>query len=333
MEERFSRQLILPQVGEEGQRHLNRARVLVLGCGALGSHTAASLLRAGVRRLILVDRDVVELSNLQRVAVYTTADLGRPKAEALGQALKRIDPEAEVEAYTAHLGPREAEELVPHVDLVVDGLDNMESRYLVNDACVKHRVPWIYTAVLATYGMTMPILPGKGPCLKCLFPQPPPPGSLPTCATAGILGPVPQALAALQVTAAIQILLGSPDLRPGELLHLDLWTRRLERLAVERAADCPTCGRGEFEFLGRSSRTATLCGDAVHVLPRAKTDLDLTVLAERLSRLGEVRLHEGVLLANIEGVSFTVFPDGRAIVKGVRDPDRAQALYDQYIAR
>ena len=183
------------------------------------------------------------------MAAFTRDDVGKPKAQALASHLLRIDPGAELEPHVAHLGPEEAEAVIPEVDLVVDGLDNLETRYLVNDVCVKHGVPWIYTAVLATYGMTMPIIPEEGPCLRCLFPTPPPAGSLPTCATAGILGPVPQALAALQATLAIQVLLGSSELRPGELVHVDLWARRMGTLAVERASDCPTCSRREFEFL------------------------------------------------------------------------------------
>jgi adenylyltransferase/sulfurtransferase len=333
MDERFVRQVILPELGEEGQRRLLRARVLVAGCGALGTHTAEALLRAGVRRLLLVDRDVVALHNLHRVALYTLGDVGKPKAQACAAHLQRIDPTAAVSAHVLHLGPGEAAELVPGVDLVVDGLDNLETRYLLNDACVRHGIPWIYTAVLATYGMTMPILPGKGPCLRCLFPDLPPAGALPTCATAGILGPVPQALAALQAATAIQILLKSPALHPGELLHLDLWTRRLSTVQVEQAPNCPACGRGVFEFLAQVSKAVALCGDGVQVLPRLPGRVDLDALAERLSGLGRVRLRASVLFAEIEGVSLTVFSDGRAILKGVRDPDHAQALYDRYLAR
>ncbi|HEU67807.1 MAG TPA: thiazole biosynthesis adenylyltransferase ThiF, partial [Candidatus Acetothermia bacterium] len=193
-------------------------------------------------------------------------------------------------------------------------------------------VPWVYTAVLATYGMTMPIVPARGPCLRCLFPDPPPPGTIPTCAEAGILGPVPAALAALQAATAIQVLVRSPDLVPGGLLRLDLWAGRAETTRVERAADCPCCGKRRFEFLSRPSRTTILCGDAVQVLPRTRGDLDLDGLAARLTPLGKVRLAGGVLVASLEGAQLTVFPDGRALVKRA-SPDRAQTLYDRYIAR
>ncbi len=330
---RFVRQIVLPELGEEGQRRLLNASALIVGCGALGTHTAEILLRAGVERLVLVDRDLVEETNLHRVALFTHHDLGRPKAEAAADALRRIVPQATITARVAHLDPELAEELVPQVDLVLDGLDNLDTRYLVNDACVKHGIPWVYTAVLATYGITMPIVPERGPCLRCLFPAPPPLGAIPTCAEAGILGPVPAAIAARQATTAIQILARSPALRPGGLVHLDLWTGRAETTAVERVAGCPCCGERRFEFLARPSRTSILCGDGVQVLPRTRGDLDLDGLAARLTPLGEARVRRGVLVASVEGAQLTVFPDGRALVKGVSDPNRAQALYDQYIAR
>lgn len=333
MRDRFARQIVLPQVGEEGQRKLCGKRVLVAGCGALGTHTAEALLRAGVRHLVLVDRDVVEEHNLHRVSLFTPKDLGRPKAEALAEKLLAIDPAAKIEARVAHLAGDLAEELVPTVDLVVDGLDNLETRYVVNDACVKHEKPWIYTAVLATYGMLMPIWPGRGPCLRCLFPNPPAPGSIPTCAEAGILGPVPRALAALQAAAAIRLLLEGPGAPLGTLVYMDLWNLRTQTVEVKRNPACPTCVDRAFSFLGEGSRTAVLCGDAVQILPRSKATLDLPALLRRLSPLGRAELRHGLLFIEIEGATITVFPDGRALFKGVSDPNRAQALYDQYIAR
>ncbi|HAZ28101.1 TPA: hypothetical protein DCY65_03915 [Candidatus Acetothermia bacterium] len=331
MELRFARQTALPQLGEEGQERLGEATVLVVGCGALGTHTAEILLRAGVGRLILVDRDLVEVTNLHRVSLFTPADVGRLKADAAAEALLRISPEATVTPHVAHLGPDLAAEIIPGVDLVADGLDNLETRYLVNDVCVKHGIPWIYTAILATYGMTMPILPGAGPCLRCLFPDAPPPGAIPTCAQAGILGPVPPALSALQATAAIQVLAGTP-FPPGRLFYLDLWAGRAETTQVERAADCPCCRRRRFEFLANPPRAVSLCGDSVQILPRGRRRLDLQDLAVRLARVGAAQVAGDILLVSIEGVTMTVFRDGRAIVKGVLDPNRAQALYDQYVA-
>lgn len=330
---RYIRQTILPQIGEDGQRSLGEKRALVVGCGALGTHTAEALLRAGVKRLFLVDRDLVEVHNLHRVSLFTPKDVGRPKAAAAAEKLRTIDPEAEITTYVAHLDPELAEELVPKADLVVDGLDNLETRYLLNDACVRYGKPWIYTAVLATYGMTMPIVPERGPCLRCLFPNPPAPGTIPTCAEAGILGPVPKALAAIQAASGLAILLGSPEVRPGELLYLDLWGRRTQTVQVQRAGNCPTCVLKDFQFLREASRTVSLCGEAVQILPREKTGVDLGALAGRLSRLGRAAIRNGILFAEIEGASFTIFPDGRALVKGAGDPRRAQALYDQFIAR
>jgi len=330
---RFARQTVLPELGEEGQQRLEKASALVVGCGALGSHTAEILARAGVGRLVLVDRDLVEETNLHRVSLFTPQDIGRPKAEAAAEHLARIAPEVSVTPHVAHLGPELAEELVPQADVVLDGLDNLETRYLVNDACVKHGVPWVYTAVLATHGMTMTITPGDGPCFRCLFPTPPTPGAIPTCAEAGILGPVPAALAALQAASAIRILAGSPGLSRGRLVHLDLWTRQAETVTAERAPDCPCCGQSRFEFLVQRTQAVDLCGDSVQIIPQRRAALDLEDLAARLGQLGRTRVAHGVLVAEVEGVLLTVFADGRAIVKGVPDPFRAQALYDQYVAR
>jgi len=333
MNGRFLRQIVLPQVGEEGQRKLARKRVLVAGCGALGTHTAEALLRAGVRHLVLVDRDLVEEHNLHRVSLFGPADVGRPKAEAAAEKLRALDPEAQIEAHVVHFDGPLAEELVPKVDLVVDGLDNLETRYVVNDACVKHEKPWVYTAVLATYGLTMAIWPERGPCLRCLFPNPPAPGSIPTCAEAGILGPVPKALAALQAGLALRLLLRGPEAPLGTLLYLDLWELRVQTVEVKRNPACPTCVGHDFAFLREGSRVVFLCGDVLQILPKGKAVLDLGDLAARLSALGRVELRHGVLFAELEGTALTVFADGRALVKGVKDPQRAQALYDQYIAR
>ncbi len=249
MDERYARQLILTELGAGGQRKLAASHVLVVGCGALGSHTAEALARAGVGRLTLVDRDVLEVHNLHRVGLMASAELGRPKAVLCVSALRRIVPETRLHAEVVEFGPEQAKAWVPEVDLVVDGLDNLETRYLVNDACVKYGVPWNYTAVLATHGMSMPILPGKGPCLRCLFPQPPPTDSLPTCATAGILGPVPMALAALQAATALRILAEPETAMEATLIQLDLWGRHVDYVPVARAQGCPACGRGEFVFL------------------------------------------------------------------------------------
>ncbi len=331
--DRFARQRVLPELGEGGQRRLGEATALVVGCGALGTHGAELLLRAGVGRLLLVDRDLVEETNLHRVALFTPDDLGKPKALAAAEALRRIAPDAEVVPRVAHLGPELARELVADSDVVLDGLDNLETRYVVNDACVERGIPWVYTAVLGTGGMTMAILPGKGPCLRCLFPDPPPPGAIPTCAEAGILGPVPAALAAVAAAQAIAVLAGSADLVPGRLLLLDLWRGRVEGTDVVRAPGCPACGRRRFEFLSPGPSAAVLCGGGVQVLPRTRGTVDLADLQGRLAPLGPARLAQGVLVAQIEGVELTVFPDGRAVVKGVSDPARAQALYDRYVAR
>jgi len=330
--ERFSRQTVLPQVGPTGQRRLGEARVLVVGCGALGSHTAEALLRAGVGHLTLVDRDVVELSNLHRTGLFTLEDVGRPKAVACAERLRAIDHSAVLEPLVRHLDPDEAEALVPEVRLVVDGLDNLETRYLVNDACVKHGVPWVYTAVLATYGLLMPIDVGRSACLRCLFPDPPAPGSLPTCASAGILGPVPMAMGALQAAVALRFLLTDVAEDATELMRIEFWPLSADTIPVVRAGACPACREHRWVFLESKPEVTMLCEETVQILPGRKVSLDLGELARRLRPLGRVRQAEGVLSVDLGLFSFIVFDDGRALVKGIDDPNRARALYDQHIA-
>ncbi len=330
--ERFSRQTVLPQIGPTGQRRLGEARVLVVGCGALGSHTAEALLRAGVGHLTLVDRDVVELSNLHRTGLFTMDDLGRPKSVACAERLSAVAPDAVTESVVRHFGPEEAEALVPEADLVVDGLDNLETRYLVNDACVKHGIPWVYTAVLATYGLLLPIYVGRSACLRCLFPDPPAPGALPTCASAGILGPVPMAMGALQAAVALRMLLTEEADDTTELMRVEFWPLAVDTIPVVRAGACRACREHRWAFLESRSEVSMLCDETVQIVPGRASSLDLGELAVRLSPLGKVRQAEGVLSVVLGSVGFIVFEDGRALVKGVSDPDRARALYDQYIA-
>jgi adenylyltransferase/sulfurtransferase len=246
--DRYIRQLILPEIGEEGQQRLFRARILVAGCGALGTNIAELLTRAGVGRITLVDHDRVELSNLQRQAMMTEADLGQPKARAVAEALVAINPESQVNYEVVRIEPHNMERLIEGHHLVLDGLDNLASRYLLNDACVKHGIPWIFATVAATYGMTMPILPGKGPCLRCLFPTPAPEEDVLTATNAGIINTIPRAIAAMQTTQALKILVGSP-LHPVRLISYDAWWSNFSAQEIHRDGHCPCCGEGHYEFL------------------------------------------------------------------------------------
>ena len=332
-EDRYSRQVRLARVGEDGQRRLAASRVLLIGCGALGSVLASTLVRAGVGRLTLVDRDLLELHNLQRQVLFDEQDVAEalPKAEAAARRLRRINSSVEVVALVQDVTAHNVESLVAGADLVLDGTDNLETRYLINDACVKAGKAWIYGGVIGTSGMTMNMVPG-GPCLRCVFPTPPPPGSLPTCETAGVLGAAPAVIASLQATEAIKLICGGEPARG--LLSVDIWTRRFQQVEVLRDEDCPACGRGQYDFL-RARETAwvtSLCGrDAVQITPPRPAEISLDELARALAQVGEVALSGFLLQATIEGHELVIFPDGRVMIKGTTDEARARSLYNKYV--
>ncbi len=247
-DDRYLRQRILPEIGEEGQRRLVQAAVLVAGCGALGTNIAEVFVRAGIGRVVLVDDDRVELSNLQRQVLMTEADVGRPKASAVAEALAKINSQIEVAHEVTRIAADNVERLIENVDIVLDGFDNLPARYLLNDACVKHGIPWVFAAVAGTYGMTMPILPGKGPCLRCLLPNPAPGDVVLTAANAGILNTLPRAIVAVQTTQALKILVGSFDV-PAKLTTVDVWHDVYNVQEIPRNEKCPCCGERHYDFL------------------------------------------------------------------------------------
>lgn len=364
---RFHRQMLLPGIGVEGQRRLRDASVVVIGCGALGSVAAEFLLRAGVGRLDLVDRDVVEETNLQRQFLYDERDAarGRAKAEAARDRLRAIRSAASVRGWVEDLDAEGVRSHLADADLVVDGLDNFETRYLLNDACVEAGIPYLYGGAVGTVGLAMTVLPrtvtvGESrtgrprgllhdssqatPCLRCIFPEPPPPGATPTCDTAGVLGTVTAMIAARQATEAIKLLVGAVDAVDRGLWSIDPWRNRFERVAIADAPDpaCPCCGLGRFEHLEGElrSETTVLCGrNAVQVKPARGAAIDLDALAARLSSHGVFR-REGTTLQGMfdrerspEGdpVELAVFSDGRAIVKGSPEPEFARAIYARFV--
>lgn len=332
----YARQTTLPWVGEAGQARIGSSMVAVVGVGALGCASSALLARAGVGSLLLVDRDHVEFGNLQRQVLFTWSDAQErlPKAVAAARRLEAIRPDLEVEAISADLDGDLARDLFRRADLVLDGTDNFETRYLLNDAAVEARKPWIYAGAVSTYGSVAALFPGEGPCLRCLFPDPPPPGSAPTCETSGILGPAATAVASLQAGEAIKILAGRQDLRFPGLLTLDLLEGSLSRLKASRLAGCPCCGQGRFDFLDEkgTSRTHRLCGrDGVLVLAPRGTRLDLAALEDRLKPFGPVFRNPYLLQTEWEGHPVTLYADGRALVQKTADPVRARALYTRYL--
>lgn len=351
--DRYHRQILLPGVGVEGQRRLADSKALIVGVGALGSAIAEHLVRAGVARLTLIDRDIVELTNLQRQSLYAEADLGLPKVEAAAARLASINSTVELNPIVADLASASARRLIESAspDIILDGTDNFDTRYLLNDAAVAMNIPLVLGGVVATRGTHMVVRP-PGPCLRCVFPEPPAPGSEPTCDTAGVLGPAVAVVAALQASSALRILLGhQPD--PDRLTSLDLWAGEFRRIDITKDEHCPCCVARDFAFLeGRAgARAVWLCGqNSVQIFPdRAQFDpdeehdadprIDLQRLAAALAPHGSVsttRFMARVALARELGddggpIHLSIFPDGRALVRGVRDPSRARAIYDRYV--
>lgn len=340
MTNRFDRQTRFAGLGEQGQRRLAEARVLVVGCGALGGAAAQWLARAGIGELRLVDRDIVELSNLPRQVLFSEEDAreGRPKADAAARALAAAGGPTRVEAFAEHVDARALGRLGGDVDLIVDGTDNMATRYLINDHCVKHGIPWIYGGVVSGAGLAMAVHPGEGPCLRCVFRDPPPPGSLPTCDTAGVIGPAVGLVASMQAGLALRLLGGTSPPPAGALLQLDAWGGDVRRLDVPRDDACPTCGAGgSYTFLegDDAEETVSLCGrNTVQVFPPAGAPrLDGEALAARLREAGLDPLAVGPILRfEADGHRFTVFPDGRTLVEGTEDGGRARSLVARWIA-
>lgn len=335
--ERYSRQMILPGWGRERQQRLAEKTATIIGCGALGSHIASHLVRAGVGRLVLADRDFVEWHNLPRQALYSEADAKAavPKAVAAAMRLRQLNSLVEIEEHVVDVNADTVEDLIAGADVVLDGADNFEVRYLVNEACVKHGIPWIYGGVLGTYGLTAAILPGETPCLRCLLGPMPPPGAVPTCETAGVLGPAVAIIAALEATEALKILLDKRDELLRSLVMVDVWGGDFERAQTKKGkVQCPVCDDGKYELLEaeQGSTAVVLCGrSAVQITPRPSEPVDLPSLAERLATIGEVDLNEYLLRLDVEGVQLTVFPGGRTIVKGTDDPVQARVLYARYV--
>src|SRR5881296_518425 len=336
--ERYSRQLLFARIGEQGQRRISESGVLAVGCGALGTVTAEILTRAGVGRLTLADRDYVDESNLQRQSLFTEEDCreGLPKAVAAARRLRAINGGVEIVERVVDVGPSSIEGLAAGQDLILDGTDNFETRYLLNDASLCWGIPWVYGACVGSYGLCLAFLPGETPCLRCVLERLPPPGSSPTCDTAGVIGPVVHLVAALQSAEALKILTGDRRAVNRRLVSFDLWENRMATLdlsGLRPDPDCPACGRRSFEFLeGRhDGRAARLCGrNAVQIAAEA-APVDLGAVAERLRRLGAVRRNEFLLLAEVEGFEIALFRDGRSIIRGTDDETEARRVYARFI--
>jgi molybdopterin/thiamine biosynthesis adenylyltransferase len=336
---RYSRQVLFDGIGKEGQDKLASSKVVIIGCGALGAVAAETLARAGVGRLILVDRDFVEESNLQRQIIFEERDaLDRlPKAVAAAARLARVNSDVRVEPIVTDVNFENVEEIITGASVVIDGTDNFETRFLINDACLKTKTPWIYGAAVGSYGLTMTIVPPSSPCLRCVLEAMPDPGSGPTCDTAGVIMPIVTMIASIQAAEAMKLLTGHTDSLHRSLIRMDVWDFQFNRLDLSSFNDrdrCPACSKGEFEFLRGAGRqvTTTLCGrNAVQIARSGVGAVDFAALAERLKPAGEVAFNDFLLRFRVDGYDITVFRDARSIIRGTADPAVARGLYARYI--
>jgi len=337
MNERYSRQILFREIGREGQQRLLDSCVLLVGCGALGAAHAEMLARAGVGNLRMVDRDFVEFTNLQRQTLFKESDAAErlPKAIAAKTRIAEINSEIDVEAIVADINSSNVERLIDGADLVIDGTDNFQVRYLVNDACVKRRITWIYGAAVSSYGTTMTIVPGETPCLRCIFDEMPDAGSSPTCDTAGVIMPIIATVAATQVSEALKILVGDTDSLHRSLMQFDVWANDRQRIKLDKPnAECKCCGQHIYEFLDADAQefAAVLCGrNAVQIAPPRPTEIDLEQLAGKLTSMAELKQNEYLVRFTSDGNEMTVFRDGRAIIKGTDDIAAARSLYARFI--
>lgn len=336
---RYSRQILFEDIGLEGQRRLRSSRVAIIGCGALGSVSADLATRAGIGLVRIVDRDYIEMNNLQRQILFDEEDVknGLPKAIAARNKLEKINSEVQIEALVSDVNYTNVERLISDVDLVLDGTDNFETRFLLNDACVKVGKPWVYGACVGSYGLCFAIIPAQTPCLRCIFEEAPPPGISPTCDTAGVLSSIVHIIAAMQVTETLKILTGNSENLNKYLLMIDVWEGKYQALRVlwdKASGNCPACGQRHFEFLEakKASHTTSLCGrNAIQVSPVNSQHLNFEILARRLNEVGEVNYNEFLLRLCVDSYELTVFRDGRAIIKGTQDVSVARGLYAKYI--
>ncbi len=333
-EERYSRQVLFHGIGAEGQKRLHGSRIAMVGCGATGSAAAGLLARAGVGFIRIIDRDYVEPSNLQRQSLFDENDAAEslPKAIAAGRKIAAFNSDIVVEPQVADVTPATIEELLADVQLVLDGTDNFETRYLLNDYAVRERVPWIYAAAVGSYGVTMNVLPGESACLACVFPESPR-GTFETCDTAGILNSAATTVAAIEATEAIKFLVGAREQMRPTLLSFDLWRNDRSEISVKRAReDCRVCGERDFVHLaGKGRPHITLCGRNSVQIHELQRPVNFAEMTQRLAPHGTVRHNEFVLKFWRDPYEMTLFPDGRAIIKGTTDTAVARSLYARFV--
>lgn len=334
--DRYSRQIRFAPFGSIGQARLKAAKVAIVGCGALGTFQAAALARAGVGLLRIIDRDVIEWSNLQRQWLFDEEDAreGRAKAAAASAQILKINSEVQVEALAVDLNASNIEDVLEGVDLILDGTDNFETRFLINDFAVERGLPWVYGAAVGSYGLAFPVFPGIGPCMRCIYPQAPT-GAQPTCETAGVLNTITSVVAAWQVGLATRFLAEGAGNIPLQLTTFDTWNFQTRQVGITVDPTCPCCQMRQFDALdGRVRAPISLCGRNAVQIHERHAALDLEGLEQQLAGLGEVRRNDFALrFTPDERFELTVFPDGRAIIKGTQDIGIARSLYSRYLGR
>lgn len=324
--DRYSRQILLSQIGEEGQKRLKKSKVAIIGCGALGTGMAERIARAGIGDILLVDRDIIELSNLQRQHLFTEHDVGELKAVIAETKLHALNTEIAIKGTVDDVNSSNVQKFIKGRDIILDGTDNLNVRFIINDACNKLKIPWIYGACVAVTGMTMVILP-EGPCLRCLIPQMPSPGSIPSCDTVGIINTLPTVISSLQTTEAIKYLIGEPV--DSDLLMVDVWEKEFRKIIIPQRKDCPCCIRHTYEFLAAPDMTVLVGRDAVQI--NLLHPVSLEELEKKLIPHGTVKKTLYNLFFSTDQYTLNIFPDGRALIKGTNDVNEAKDIYERYI--
>jgi len=332
--DRYSRQILFPGIGEGGQKKISNSYVVLVGCGGLGTIIASALVRAGVGRLRIIDRDFIEYHNLQRQALFDEEDIknGLPKAIAAERHLKKVNSSVQIDGIVADVNYKNIERFVRGANVIMDCLDNFETRFLINDVSLKLNIPWVYGGAISSYGTTMTIIPHETRCFRCVSPTQIRAGATPTCDTAGVISPAPWVIASLQTAEALKLLVGSKELN-RDLIMIDVWESTFHRIKTLPREDCPAC-RGNYEFLsGKFGIKATsLCGqNAVQVVNTNIEKVSFEELATRLKAIGKVTYNEFMLTFIVDSQEMVIFPDGRAIVKDTTDESLARGLYTKYI--
>lgn len=330
--ERYSRHILLKEIGEEGQVKLFKSSVVIVGCGALGTTIANNLVRAGIGEIKIVDRDIVEMSNIQRQTLFDEDDIGSPKAWAAVKKLRKVNSKIKIDGVVEDLNNINIEEIIDGADLVIDGTDNMETRFLINDACIKHKIPWIYGGAVGTYGVSMNIIPGSTACFRCVFQKLPNAGALPTCDTSGVLNTIPLIIGSIESTEAFKILLGKTI--NDKMLIYDVWLHDFQSVKIKKNNECECCVKHNFEFLNAKKKTqiVSLCGEnAMQITPAKNSILSFEEFAQKLQKSGEVKVTKFIIKFTVDSYQINIFKSGRAIVYGTNDEKIAKSLYAKYV--